>query len=340
MKKKSGLILAILTTACIAIITFSSQARSGASKGLALAENTIIPSLLPLLIIFFMIMKSGAKDIIAKYLGFISVYLFNLPRVTFPAVLFGLTGGYPTGALLTQELLDSGEIDEAQARRMMSFNFCGGCGFIITALGSAVLGSTKAGVLLFLSNILSSLTLGIILSFTQKRESSSFYSFSEEKSIGDVLTASTHDAISCVLNITAFVMLFCTFDNIFHLPPSLAPFIEITNGVCGGTIFPLPQISAYLCFGGICIHFQLLGSMLRAKMRYSQFLFYRVFGALLSYCYTKILLLIFPLQIAVFSNSSVGTIEASSINLLLSCLMVIGSVVFIGDISSKKYQSR
>ncbi len=336
MKKKNILMLIILMSSAVIIIASSEQARNGAAKGLALAENTIIPSLLPLLIIFFIIMKSSAKDIIAKYFGFISTYIFNLPQVTFPAIFFGLIGGYPTGVLLTDELLSNGEIDEKQARRMIRFNFCGGCGFIITAVGSAVLGSIKIGMILFASNVLSSLTIGIILSFTEKRNNQPFYSFSEDKDFGDVLISATESSVRSVLNITAFIILFSTLNNIVHLPQSIAPFIEITNGICGGSAFPVSQISAYLSFGGICIHFQLLSSILKAKMKYADFLFFRIFGALLSYCFTKFLLIIFPSESAVFSNSAINAVEISSINILLSCLMVIGSFIFIADISSKK----
>lgn len=340
MNKKNILTLISLVTLSIIIIIFSSEARNGAIEGLALAENTIIPSLLPLLIIFYMIMKSSAKDIIAKSAGCISTYIFNLPQITFPAILFGLVGGYPTGALLTNELLSGGEIDEKQARRLLRFNFCGGCGFIITAVGSATMGSLKKGTILFLSNILSAITIGIILSFTEKREYNKFYSFSENKNISDILTDATNSAVKSVLNITAFIILFCAINNIINLPQSIMPFIEITSGICGDDCkFSLPQISAYLSFGGICIHFQILQCIGKAKMKYTDFLFFRIFSALLSYCYTKLILIIFPAQTAVFSNSATNVAQFSSVNLLLSCLMVAGSFIFIADLSSKKFKT-
>lgn len=144
MKKKTALVLIIQMLMAMVLIIFSKQARQGAADGLTLAENTIIPSLAPLLIIFLLIMKTGAKDLLARAFGFISVHVFNLPQITFPAIFFGLIGGYPMGALLTNELLKSGDIDEKQARRLLRFNFCGGCGFIITAVGTTVLNNTKA----------------------------------------------------------------------------------------------------------------------------------------------------------------------------------------------------
>lgn len=336
MKKKNIMLLgASLITAAVLII-FSADAKAGAAEGLALAENTIIPSLTPLLILFLIIMKTGAKDVIAKAFGFISVYFFNLPHVTFPAIFLGLIGGYPTGALLTNELLIKGEIDEKQAQRMLRFNFCGGCGFIITAVGTTVLNSTKAGVILFASNVISAVIIGFILSFSEKRNLQNYYSYTEDKNFGDALTEATGSAVRSILNITAFIILFCALNKILNIPQTLMPFIEITAGICGGNSYPLAQISAYLAFGGLCIHCQLLPVIANARMKYYDFLFFRIFSGLLSYCITKLLLVISPMEVSVFSNASVGVVEFSSVNIMLSILMVIGCFVLIMDIKSKK----
>jgi hypothetical protein len=336
MKRKDILLLIIFLFLAVLLIAFSADAKAGAVEGLALAESTIIPSLLPLLIIFLLIMKTGAKDVIARAFGFISVYLFNLPHVTFPAIFFGMVGGYPTGALLTNELLAKGEIDEKQARRLLRFNFCGGCGFIITALGTSVLGSAKAGVVLFLSNVISAFVLGVILSFSEKRNPQGYYSYTEENSFGDALVNATGSAVNSVLNITAFVILFSAFNRVMSIPNFLAPVIEITNGICSGNDYPLAQISSYLAFGGICIHFQLLPIIANAKMKYYDFLFFRIISALLSYCSTKLLLLAIPIETTVFSNSSVATAQLSSVNTLLSVLMIIGCFVIIADVKSRR----
>ncbi|MCH5321165.1 MAG: hypothetical protein J1E36_05340 [Eubacterium sp.] len=336
MKRKDVLLLIILSGVAGVLIIFSADARAGALEGLKLSQNTIIPSLTPLLIIFFIIMKTNAKDVIARAFGFISTYVFNLPQVTFPAILFGLIGGYPTGALLTNELLLKGEIDEKQAQRLLRFNFCGGCGFIITAVGSASLSSTKAGVILFLSSVISSVIVGVILSFSEKRKLQGYYSYTEEKSFGDALTTATDSAVKSVLNITAFIILFSAINKILTIPQQIMPFIEITSGACGEASYPLAQLSAYLSFGGVCIHFQLLPVITRAKMKYYDFLFFRILSGLLSYCVTKLLLVISPMDVSVFSNASIGVAEFSSVNIALSVLMIIGCFVIIMDISSKK----
>lgn len=336
MKKKTALVLIILMHMAMVLIIFSKQARRGAADGLTLAENTIIPSLAPLLIIFLLIMKTGAKDLLARAFGFISVHVFNLPQITFPAIFFGLIGGYPMGALLTNELLKSGDIDEKQARRLLRFNFCGGCGFIITAVGTTVLNNTKAGAVLFLSNVISSVIIGFALSFTEKRRNAPYYSYTEYRKLGDVLSESVSDAVKSLLNMTAFIVLFCAFNVVIDFPDFLAPVIEITSGICTNSRFVIPITSAYLAFGGFCIHFQLLFVVAQAKMKYADFLLFRLISAVISYGVSKILLIFIPIEEAVFSNASIKVAEFSSVNTVLSVLMMIGCFVIVMDIRSKK----
>lgn len=326
----------ILFTAAILLIVFSAEMREGAYKGLALAENTIIPSLLPLLIIFLLIMKTGARDVLARAFGFVSHYFFNLPMVTFPAIIMGLVGGYPTGALLTQELFLSQEIDRAQAARMLRFNFCGGCGFIITAVGTATLLSPKAGLILFVSNITVSVLMGFALSFTQPRMKKGFYSYRESPPLGNAIADSAEGAIKSMLSITAFVIFFGAVNHIASLPKFILPIVEITNGLCGGEKFSLPEISGYLAFGGLCIHMQLLPSIVKCGMKYIDFLFFRVLSALLSYCVTKLILFVFPMEQQVFSNESSTVAVFSSVNIGLSFLLIVGCFVLVLDISSRK----
>ena len=325
----------LLASISVIFVAMGSSAKQGALNGLALAQNTIIPSLLPLLIIFLTIMKSGANNVITKLFGRLTVALFNLPANTASAIIFGLVGGYPTGALITQELLNNDDIDVRQARRLLRFNFCGGCGFIITAVGTITLGSLKAGVLLFTANAVSAVILGFILSFSESRIKYEPFSFCEEMGFGNALSSATSSSVSSVLNITAYIVVFSALNCTSSISSRLMPLIEITNGVCCES-FDLPTLAAYLAFGGICIHFQLIPIIASAKMKFIDFFSFRVLSALISYAVLKLLLLIFPMEQMVFSNGSERLVNFFSVNVTLSVLMVIGCFVLILDVSSHK----
>lgn len=336
MKKKDVFLLIALLSISAVLVLFSNDARSGAYQGLILAQNTIIPSLLPLLIIFLLIMKTPAKDVLARAFGFISQYVFNLPKITFPAIFLGLIGGYPTGALLCAELFDNEEIDKSQAHDMLCFNFCGGCGFIITALGSGVLRNQRAGIILFVSNVISNIIIAFVLSFKKKRKKEEFYSYSANNGTANALQEATDSAVKSVLSITAFIILFSAVNSILKLKDSILPLIEITSGICTNNDLSLPKLSFYLAFGGLCIHMQLLPILLKCKMNYLHFLLSRIISALLSYQITRLLLAIFPITTSVFSNTSGNTPVFSSVNIALSFIMILSTFVFVLDLKSKK----
>lgn len=315
-------------------IIFSKNTRKGAYDGLTLAMNTVVPSLLPLLIIFLTFMKSSANNILIKLFGNFSRVFFNLPKAAFSAILFGLVGGYPTGALLSEELFEEGEIDEEQAKRLMCFNFCGGCGFIITAVGTVTFNSTRLGVMLFLSNAFSSILIGFVLSFKEKRLEKSEYSLFSFTSLGDALTLATPKAAQSVIVITAYIVLFSALSSTVKIPEPLLPIIEITNGVCNGD-FSLPLTAAFLSFGGICIHLQISGVLIKFKMSYFEFLLFRLISSVLSYFVMKLLLYFFPVDLSVFANASTP-VRLSSVNVTLSVLLVAGCFVSVLDLNSRR----
>lgn len=334
MKKTDYLSLIVLISIAGLLICFSPEARQGAADGLMLAQNTIIPSLLPLLIIFLLIMKSSLKDILSKLFGRVSFFLFGLPYITFPAILFGMIGGYPTGALLTKELYDNEEIDRRQAQRMVCFNFCGGCGFIITAVG-VYLKCSRAGVILFLSNALSSLLIGILLSVREPRTNNCWFSYTKGTNVLDRLNDAVSSALSSVLNITAYIILFSAVNSCVNVPMELQPVLEITNGIFNSRSISLSLLSAYLSFGGLCIHFQLFGIIKEIGLSYFKFLFFRLIGAVLSFFIAKGLLLLCPIDINVFSAIATP-VSFGSVNYGLSALLIIGCFVMILDINSRK----
>ena len=315
-------------------IIFSKNTRKGAYDGLTLAMNTVVPSLLPLLIIFLTFMKSSANNILIKLFGNFSRVFFNLPKAAFSAILFGLVGGYPTGALLSEELFEAGEIDSNQAKRLMCFNFCGGCGFIITAVGTVTFNSTRLGVMLFLSNALSSILIGFVLSFKEKRLEKSEYSLFSFTSLGDALTLATPKAAQSVIVITAYIVLFSALSSTVKIPEPLLPIIEITNGVCNGD-FSLPLTAAFLSFGGICIHLQISDVLRKFKMSYFEFLLFRLISSVLSYFIMKLLLYFFPVDLSVFANASTP-VRLSSVNVTLSVLLVAGCFVSVLDLNSRR----
>lgn len=334
--KKDSAELIILLTLSVLLIAFSLDAKNGARYGLALAENVIIPSLLPMLMIFNLITKTGAGGIIEKIFAPFTEKVLRLPKCTGAAIIFGLTGGYPTGAILTESLYDNSDIDESTAKRLLRFNVNGGAAFIITATGTIVLGNEKAGMILFFSCTIAALVIALCSSFFYEKPVNTEYDFLSLP-FGKALNKSAEGSIRSVLNIAAYIILFSALNEIIEFPGTLKPFLEITSGITENhSIFSLPELAFLLAFAGICIHFQILGIIKKVNMKYIDFLFWRIVHGAVSYIICLLLLKIFPVENMVFSNSSESIKQFSSVNCTLSLLMVLGCAVLVFDIENKK----
>ena len=188
--------------------------------------------------------------------------------------------------------------------------------------------------MLFLSNALSSILIGFVLSFKEKRLEKSEYSLFSFTSLGDALTLATPKAAQSVIVITAYIVLFSALSSTVKIPEPLLPIIEITNGVCNGD-FSLPLTAAFLSFGGICIHLQISGVLRKFKMSYFEFLLFRLISSVLSYFIMKLLLYFFPVDLSVFANASTP-VRLSSVNVTLSVLLVAGCFVSVLDLNSRR----
>lgn len=318
------------------LIVFSAKAKDGAQYGFFMAEEIVAPSLLPLLIIFNLISKTSAGAVIEKLFGAFFEKIFRLPRAAVTAVVFGLTGGYPTGALLTEKLFEAGEIDEKTAARILRFNVNGGAAFIITGVGTAMLGSRNAGLVLFASTTTAAIIIALFSAIGQPKLKNTPPRF-DALPFGDALCSATESAIRSVLYISAYIILFSALAAVFTIPGSWQILIEITSGIsaCCGEL-GLAQLAAFTAFAGICIHFQLLSVIKKVNMSYLHFLLFRVIHALLSFAICKIIQAAFPSEAYVFSNTAGGITPAASLNAALSLLLVISCAVLIFDIENKK----
>ncbi len=334
--KKESLQLAALAAVSIVLIAFSPQAKEGALHGLEMSETIIIPGLLPLLILFNMISKSTAGNMLQNALAPVTEKVFRLPRATGAAMIFGLIGGYPTGAVLTESLYDNSDIDDATAKRLMRFNVNGGAAFIITAVGTIILKNERAGLLLFASTTLASLLIAFFSSFHYEKVSDSHSGYSALP-IAEALNVSTENSIRSVLNISACIILFSALGEAVKYPAVLSPIIEITGGVADNhDAFSLPALAFLIAFSGFCIHFQLFSIIKKINMRYFDFFIWRIVHALLSALLCFLFTKLFPDAAQVFSNYSQSTPIPFSVNFTLSALMILGCAVLIFDIDSRK----
>ncbi len=337
MKKVSYVVPCLaLTGIIILIMLHSNEAKTGAMKGIELSLKVIIPSLLPILILTNSIVKSKCSYLFDILFGKITTKLFRLPKQATSPILFGLISGYPAGALLTRNLMESGSITESDARRILRFNFNGGIAFIITAVGTVKLENTKAGVILFLCNILSSIIIGAVQGL-KHRNNHYYYAKIEKKPISDGIIDSVESSAKSVLMMSSYIILFSAISNMFELPDYVMPLLEITNGVFYSKAdISFGLLAFFLSFGGLCIHFQIYDVIKKADMHYFDFLLHRIISGSLSYFLGKVYTILFPEEASVFSNFAVKSSSLGHCNTMLSVILLIGCVVLVFDIKNRK----
>ncbi|MGN0458602.1 MAG: hypothetical protein ACI4IL_06515 [Eubacterium sp.] len=336
--KKAGYVIpcVLLGLLIFMIMANSAAAKQGAIIGIELVLKTIVPSLLPILILTNSIVKSECAYVFDFLFGWFTEKALRLPRQTTSAIIFGLLGGYPAGAILTKGLLDDGQIDRQTARRILRFNFSGGLAFIITAVGTVKLNSTKIGIMLFACCTISSLIIGILQGIFCK--SRSLESKRPKKmSVSDGIIESVEQSTKSVLIMGSYIILFSALGEIVKLPCYIMPLLEITNGMFRNNCsMSLGAVAMFLSFGGLCIHFQIFDIIKSASMNFFDFLFFRILGGVLAYFPGKLCTVLFPQEMSVFSNLSVQSASLVQYNTLLSIVLLVGCVVLVCDIKSRK----
>lgn len=316
-------------------IVFSAKAKAQTISGMKMCINIIVPSLLPILILTNTAIKSEASTFFEFSLTPIAK-LLKFPPSAMCAIIFGLIGGYPTGALLTEQLFEHGAIDKHTARRMLRFNFCGGVAFIITAVGTIKLNSTKIGVVIYTINLLSSLIICIAESLFEKPKSYKNTKITKQN-FSTALVNSVENSTKSIAIMCGYITFFSALSGLFNIPKIIMPLIEITNGVFSAKQnISLPYLCFFLCFGGFCIHFQLFGIIKKVNMNYFDFFIHRLAGGIISYFLGKGYIVLFAPEQEVFSNISNITPIASEINSSLSLMLLASCVIIVVDLHNKK----
>lgn len=321
----------------ICFIVFSVRSKAQALEGMKLCLNVIVPTLLPILILTNTVIKSSSRLFLEAVFSPLA-RLLRLPKCACCALILGLIGGYPTGAILTNGLFNLHLIDNQTAKRLLRCSFCGGVAFIITAVGTIHLNSTKTGIIIYTINVLSSIIIcvadGIIHPNTNKS--------TQECSIGsqsfcDALINSIECSTKSVAVMCGCIVFFSAICGLVSIPPFAMPLIEITNGIFkfNGSI-SLPYLCFFLSFGGLCIHLQILNVIKSTGIGYIDFFVHRVVGGLISYFLGKGYILLFNPDTEVFSNISQITPRLNQINGSLSIILLASCIVIVVDLNNKK----
>ena len=177
MKK---LYLLIFCALCITLtLAFPVEISAGIKKGIILSLYSVIPSLLPFILITNYMYEKGLCYYIGKLLYPLLNFFFKVTINGAYIILVGFLSGYPIGAKVIGEMVSSGNISKAEGKYLITFCNNTSISFLInyiicTCLKSSlpVLGDTKLTTLhivlfVFLPSIITGILNKLILNFRE-----------------------------------------------------------------------------------------------------------------------------------------------------------------------------
>ncbi len=352
MQKKSSLsffknlIKAVLCLLCIMLlIIFPKEAGNGIKEGFKVLYETLIPTLFPFMIISSYIASAPFVAKLREKINKPSYLFFNINSCALITLLLSFLGGYPVGGKTACEFYESKQITQTQAKRLLFFCVNPGFPFCVTALGTFMLKNTKAGLLLFICVVLSSLTVGFVLSFTEKRQ---FSNEGKNPAISSefLFIDSVSKGNYAIISVCGWVLIFSAVCSVLKALPLnsnaslfLSCIFEVTTG-CKASAesgIPLPLISLMLSFGGLAVIFQVGPYLKSCNVSLKEFFCWRVINGAISGLYCLFFTKLFPVETATAVNLTVkNTVFTFNHSFLAGGICVLMCLVFIFEVDNRR----
>lgn len=345
---------AALCAACVLLLSYPAALSAGISRGLAVCSSVIIPTLYPFMLLAGVLTDSPLCQRPGRLTARLTARLFGLPACCGPAILLSCVGGYPAGALAVGRLRRQGLLSREQAQRMALFCVSGGPGFIIGTVGSGLMGSTRAGVLLFTAHTLTSLGLGLWLGRGHRREN--FPSPPTEERSPRPVARLIEDTCRALLTMCGFVLLSSLLLSLFEalalprllgqlssLPlrvwsSVLAAFLEVSSGCIAlagtGELAPL-WLCLCMSWSGLSVQGQLAAALGEKGCIGGRFWTYRLLHGVLSGSLALGLFRLFPARLPTATLPSGLTALPYTVSATASLMLLLLTFLAMVYFSSK-----
>ncbi len=275
MKKSFLFFSSLLLFFCLLI--FPARTFFYACEGVNLWFHTVLPSLLPFLILTSLLLETGAaRRIPARAERFFQM-IFGLSSSGFYALFLGLLCGFPMGARITAQLYETGTIDRNEACYLLTFSSSPSPAFlssyvILNALSGQVSPVFVFGVL-YGSNFFTGLLFRFVFHrFPSGKPAGSKADVSEKKEMskqtskGNLLDTSIMNGFEIITQLGGYIILFSILSGLLmdlhpfgSATPLFCGVLEITTGIsqlAASSLSSVGKVSAVLAcsaFGGLSV---------------------------------------------------------------------------------------
>lgn len=360
---KSLFRILLLLTVTASVLLYSGASSGGISRGLENVSGLLIPSLFPFMVLSSFLIRSGISAQLGRLLSPVTGCLFSLPGEASAAIIMSFIGGYPVGARCVRLLYEEKKITARQAEQMMLFCICSGPAFLITGVGTILIGNPTAGVILYISQLASGLLLGILVGRIYGREKPTANDTKplvyEKPGLTDAFILSCSDGAAAMLQLTAMVLffsmmlsiaeqaglsgMFCRLFRFIGLdyPEANAAFpifMEVTAAsriICGSGC-SLSVMAFASGFGGICVILQVFSMLGDIPLSRLKILAFRLVNAAVSGFTVYVICLFYRPAAQTFSVAGGVNTELTSTTLAGAAALVLMSVVFVLSLRNER----
>ena len=207
--KRSNIIGLIPALLLLAALTMASEgAVEGAKNALHTCAWVIIPCLFPFLTVSLLINRLGLPLWLGSKLQGPMSLLFGVSGTGAGVFILGILGGYPAGAAIIADLLERGDLEYEEAKKLLAFCNNSGPAFLIGAIGIGVFQSAAAGLLLYMVHILAAVITGLFLSGTEHPPHKEDKVFIASANLSAALPEAMGKAVPQILQICGYVVFF------------------------------------------------------------------------------------------------------------------------------------
>ncbi len=247
-------------------------------EALSLCAKTVIPSLFPFMVVSELIVRSGVATGIGRLCAPLFRRTLGIGGAGASAVILGTLCGFPIGAKSAVGLYEAEQISRAELCHLLCFCNQPSSAFVISAVGIALFGSHRFGLLLYGITLTSALLIGILCRFLIPKVDSPTPKSAATNAVSPSTISRFTDAIAgsarSMLSVCAFVCFFATLvacleglPALQNLPSPLSAllvgFFELTGGVARAAACDSTALAMYACawclgWSGLSVHFQVM----------------------------------------------------------------------------------
>ncbi|MBC8570860.1 hypothetical protein [Zongyangia hominis] len=367
---KTLFLLSAAGALCLGILCYPQSSAQGARDGLTLCAGVVIPSLFPFVVLACFLLNSGLGEIISRPFSPLTRHVFKLPSSCGCVILMSLLGGYPVGAKMIAGLLEQEKIDRKEAARMLCFCVNAGPAFLIGTVGLSMLHSTALGVILLISQILSSLLIGAFLGLFHKTPPKTKAPQNGSQSLPVAFVNSVCAGASSMFTVSAFIVFLSAVTSLLTasgfmdflcqklsalagsqvVTPLVYGFLEVTRGCLqsaqNDVLTGFTLCSILVSFSSVSIVCQVVALIKDHRLNLVPFLLSRLAHAAITGVIAHLILRAVPLALisAVFKapprlEISYGSIPAA-VCILILCAILLLSASPGGGIRKRKERGK